>query len=197
MWLLLIIIVLLVLRIFKIKRKQLTSVKTGYIVSSILSFAVFTMVLRWEPFISSYMISYLALLCPAIVCVLGKELDMPHRIREKVAVKSIIYFLCIVDLYGLIDYHSKLAFENTREGGKGYFAVRTPIEESYVESIQYVKEQGYKKVGLFLDGDAYEYPILQMLDRDVEIEHICVQNETEIYQTADFEPDVILVSGRN
>lgn len=196
MWLLLIIIVLLVLRIFKIKRKQLTSVKTGYIVSSILSFVVFNMVLRWEPFISRYMISYLALLCPTIVCVLGKELDMPHRMGKKIAVKSIIYFLCIVDLYGLINYHGELALGNTREGGKGYFAVRTEIEESYVESIQFVKEQGYKKVGLCLEGDAYEYPILQMLDRDVEVEHIGVQNETEIYQTANFEPDVILVSGR-
>ena len=35
-----------------------------------------------------------------------------------------------------------------------------------------------------------------MLDRDVEVEHIGVQNDTEIYQTANFEPDVILVSGR-
>lgn len=196
MWLLLIILVVLVLKIFKLKKKQFFSVRAGYIVSAILSFIAFCTILRWEPFVSRYMISYLALLCPAIVCVLGKELDLPHRSSKRIVVKTVIYFLCIVDLYGSINYHSKLAFNNTRENGEGYFAVRTTIMDSYVDAIQYVNNSGFKRIGLCLGGDSYEYPILQMLDSDVEIKHICVQNETKKYLTTDFDPEVILVSER-
>ena len=196
MWLLLVILVVLVLKIYKLKKKQLFSVRAGYIVSAILSFIAFCTILRWEPFVSRYMISYLALLCPAIVCVLGIELDLPHRSSKRIVVKAVIYFLCIVDLYGSINYHSKLALNNTRENGEGYFAIRTNIMDSYVDAIQYVNNSGFKRIGLCFGGDSYEYPILQMLDSDVEIKHICVQNETKKYLTTDFEPEVILVSDR-
>lgn len=91
LWLLIITIMILLIMIRKLKLRQLKEIKAGYYLASVLSFVVFCMILRWEPFVSRYMITYLALLSPAIVLVV--EWFM-RNLREKVKAEN--GFLCIV-----------------------------------------------------------------------------------------------------
>ena len=82
-----------------IKNKE-NSQKIGYFIVSVGSFFLFCVVLRWEPFVSRYMISYLALLCPAI----GIVLDMVQERVPQAAVRGayvILYFLCMTEMLGL------------------------------------------------------------------------------------------------
>ena len=49
-----------------IRRTYWRFIANSYMVVSVISFCVFCTVLRWEAFVTRYMVSYLALLCPMI-----------------------------------------------------------------------------------------------------------------------------------
>ena len=60
-------------------RTQWEKCGRGYVTAAALSFLAFCTVLRWEPFVGRYMISYLALLCPMISMVLQLETGEKRR----------------------------------------------------------------------------------------------------------------------
>ena len=160
-----------------------------YFAVSIGSFFLFCAVLRWEPFVSRYMISYLALLCPAI----GIVLDM---LQERIpqmgirGVRVIIYFLCVTEMLGMFLNYRDIVKDYKND--KGYFVVRDGIYNDYKEITEYINGLDVKNIGVYIGGDSYEYPLIQMLTGDIHIEHINVGNETAIYADPNFIPDVII-----
>ena len=76
---------------------------------------------------------------------------------------------------------------------EGYFHNNTWIMEDYKAAANYVNENSNETVGLCLGGDTYEYPLLQLLDKELHIEHVNVFNYTKKYENADFCPDTIIV----
>ena len=75
---------------------------------------------------------------------------------------------------------------------KGYFVVRDGIYNDYKEITEYINGLDVKNIGVYIGGDSYEYPLIQMLTGDIHIEHINVGNETAIYADPNFIPDVII-----
>lgn len=114
------------------------------------------MVLRWEPYISRYMIAYLALLCPAI----GMGLDALNDLIKPRAMQSIvtvIYFLCAVELIVEMIYCGQILPENG--GDVSYFAFRGDIYGDYEEIVEYINETECSNIGICIGGDSYEYGI--------------------------------------
>ena len=61
-----------------------------------------------------------------------------------------------------------------------------------------MKATGGQKIGLVLGADSFEYPIWRMLDdKDYEIRHVMVKNQTKKYENEDFIPDCIWAEGVN
>lgn len=174
-------------------KRQLGEMRNQFFVVTVISFIIFCAVLRWEPFVSRYMISYFAILCPAIS--IQVELFFSEKKNDKwdkgQSFLSIVYFVCIVELYGLICCHGKIALASDRP--EGYFRNNTWIMEDYKAAANYVNANSNKSVGLCLGGDTYEYPLLQLLDEDLHIEHVNVANYTKKYENTDFCPDTIIV----
>lgn len=167
--------------------------KRGYCISAALSFLVFCALLRWEPFVSRYMISYLAALCPCIVLVVQK---LQRQIKNK-AGKGIIFggivALCMFHLVGMAWYHVDMC-RSTKAGVRpvGYFASRGTYH-SYEALCGVIRENQYIQVGLLMTEDSYEYPIWQMLRGTAEkIEHVNITNETAELQEREFHPDCII-----
>lgn len=171
-----------------IKNKE-NSQKIGYFIVSVGSFFLFCAVLRWEPFVSRYMISYLALLCPAI----GIVLDMVQERMPQAAVRGayvILYFLCMTEMLGLFLNYRDIVKDY--RGDKGYFVVRDGIYNDYKEITDYINGLDVESIGLYIGSDSYEYPLIQMVSEDIRVEHVNVGNETEVYTDYSFIPDIVI-----
>lgn len=186
-WLLIICIFIFILFNF---RKQMKEIKNQYFIAAGLSFVCFCAVLRWEPFVSRYMISYLAVLCPAIAGQLEMFFDRLRKRQVEKGFITILYFLCITELLGMLYYHGNIALKQS--GNDGYFVTRKEIAENYEALAEMLNQQKYQNIGLLTGSDSYEYPLTVMLQNYSRIEHVNVTNQTEKYEDTSFIPDVLI-----
>jgi len=169
----------------------------GFCITSALSFLLFCCVLRWEPFVTRYMISYLALLCPVTATLLQKLTDGKTQFGLRNSALSIIWFVCIVEFIGLAYYHRNM---NARNGADerpyGYFVNRTTEYQSYTELCNAIMEGDNKNIGIYLGSNDYEYPLWAMLEGEIaQMKHVNVNNSSAVYAEENFEPDCIIWIG--
>jgi len=186
--------------ILNIRKHKISEIRIIYSLSSIISFLVFCVLLRWEPYVTRYMVSYLALFCPVIASHLQGEkhfclpVSVSPLFRIRVVLYGIICFFCITDLYGMINYHKNICIDyNAAKRPYGYFVNRTTDWEPYRELCDYIIQSGCREVGLYTNEDHYEYPFWAMLDSSVSrIDHILVSNASAVYSDSHFTPDCII-----
>lgn len=178
--------------LFWIKRKG-KGILFDYFPAALACFLVFCTVLRWEPYVSRYMVSYLALLCPAIAC----QLQRISRDQVRWAWLGILFFVSFVEFLGMIHYHRTMCVKfqaNLRP--QGYYAMRTTEYAPYSRICLDAAEKGYERIGLLLTENDYEYPLwCGLKGTAVRIEHVCVENESRVYADETFVPDCVIGSG--
>lgn len=159
-------------------------------------FVLFCVFLRWEGFVTRYMLSYLALLCPVVAGQM-ESLAGSH-IKISRAMLPIIVFLCAAELSGLIQYHGKICMMHLDNNNRieGYFTNREG-RTSYIELGKILSGKSYRNLGVYLGADTYEYPILKLVAEDVRVEAVNVVNETSMYLDYSFMPEYIVVIDRN
>lgn len=178
--------------LLKNRKRHMTEIENQYFFVATISFIVFCAILRWEPFVSRYMLSYLALLCPAIAGQIEIFFDTKNKriCSIEPMFTTIIYFLCATELVGMFYYHGNIALEQREISG--YFKNRDTIEDSYWKLAEYVNDREDRNIGLMIGSDTYEYPLISMLDNYDRIEHVNVKNATDKYENMDFHPDIII-----
>lgn len=182
-------IIFIVIYLVKIRKRHLSEMKNSYFVIGAISFIVFCAFLRWEPFVSRYMLSYLAVLCPALVGQM--ELFFEETSNKKViesgkVFRTIVSFLCVVELGGLLIFHVTISRHS------GYYFYDNSYEGYYNQISEYVDEHECKDVGIIMGGDSFEYPLTVVLGKNSHIEHVNVTNNTKIYEDDTFVPDAII-----
>lgn len=157
---------------------------------------IISVTVRWEPFVSRYMLPYLALLCPMVSMQLEDFSEMSGgKVRRVVCVWA-AGGLCIMQLGALFSYHMHIIKRQGGERPEGYFYNRSNIADVYLVSCRFIRDRGYGKVGLILGEDSYEYPLWSMLQGYAErIEHVQIGNESGIYEDPEYIPDCVFVSG--
>lgn len=189
LWAFIFCIVWAVICIRKTDWKKLVS---GYLVCAALSFCVFCAVLRWEPFVTRYMVSYLALLCPLIASQIQLRTETEGKQRVRYGIVGVVSFLCIMELLSLMNYHLDICRYKANNRPYGYFASRREETQYYCDAVDEIRGKGYQSVGLYVvKGDAYQYPLWAMLE-DRHMEHVNVQNESAVYADESFIPDCII-----
>lgn len=184
----------MILRWHKREKKE---VAYEYCFASFISFLCFCAVLRWEPYVTRYMLSYFALLCPAIGILLQ---DLEEWIRDKryyyLFLGSLI-FISLCETAAMLEYHIDMA-NQVNEGEnriEGYFYWQpSGMYSAYCGANELIKDKGYQKIGLITLEDSYDYPIFKMLEPHVqEVRHIDVDNVTAIYEDPEWQPDCIVL----
>lgn len=175
-------------------KKEAWTIADVYSVIAVVSFLIFCVVLRWEPFVTRYMLSYLALLCPMVAIGLGK---VCHR-ELKLILTTILVVICYTEIAGLFSYHFDICRNQNykEETIRKYFQVRGD-EWEYFQLDEQLDAIGGGKLGLYLGMDIYEYPIWYACDGQYEIHNVNVTNQTARFAKEDFIPDYIVVIGRN
>ena len=167
-----------------------------YAVASAISFLTFLAVLRWEPYISRYMIGYFAILLPVIVVGIQELLGHMHRIVGYILI-FLIMLGCISDYYlTILDIRGNYNIYDTKE--ECYFTLNHDQYEIYKDVADYVKEHNCKKIGLLSAENYYDYPLYKMVEDTVdEYKHVAVKNGDYIfndsykYEDSTYNPDVI------
>lgn len=176
-------------------RKKWEGCCRGYFVAVTVSFAAFCTVLRWEPFVSRYMIAYLALLCPMIAAGIQMGTSGKRGKPFRLGMAGIISLLCVGEAVSLSRYHFDIWKNRACTRPYGYFAARWDELAVYAPLADEIKSHGYENVGLYLrKADDFEYPFWEMLD-GCRLEHILVSNETAVYADESFVPDCIIWFG--
>lgn len=178
------------------RKEKNNKLAVAYTYLTMIMFVIICIFVRWEPFVSRYMLPYLALMSPSIAIWLE---DMSKNskntlLRESCTVS--VGCICIMGLALIFSYHGGIALKSLYVGRPdGYFINNSSIGSEYINACNLIKINGNKKIGLIWSGDRYEYPIWQMTKHDVEeIRHISVNNETSRYEDASYVPDCILAT---
>lgn len=152
-------------------------------------FFVFCGIVRWEPFVSRYMLPYLALLCPIIARQFQDIQENSNIESVRNVILPIVYLVCSVDLFAMTWFHGGIM-----KGGWSdrYYVNRVEVAEEYQEVVDDISGSGVKSVGLQLMTDDYEYPLWIMARNDVQLFHVNVENETDQYTSEFAIPDCIL-----
>jgi hypothetical protein len=213
LWAFIFCVIWLIIRIRKTDWKALAN---RYLLCAGIAFCVFCAVLRWEPFVTRYMVSYLALLCPAIAAWIwsctggdlraaqaagsqpvlltdGNSAAGVWNAKLRYGVVGALMFLCVVELLNLTKYHVDIyRYNGANNRPYGYFASRREETQYYAAAADAVKGADYQTVGLYVvKGDAYQYPVWAMLG-DRHLEHVNVTGDSAVYVDQDFTPDCIL-----
>lgn len=187
----------IIYKILTKRGKKTNSIARCYSLVASGSFLIFCALLRWEPFVTRYMIAYLGLLCPMIVWQIQDWLDLLKRKELYFAFLGIITFVSGVEYLGILKYHKDIAQYGgqNQDRAYGYFYWQPDEKYSvYQEVKKYIKESDYQEIGIITGGDSYDYPLFKMLESDVErIEHVNVSNATKAYEDMSFIPDCIVL----
>lgn len=187
----------LMLQLFNRKEQKDNKITRSYLAVSIASFLLFCAVLRWEPYVTRYMIAYLGLLCPAAAIMIQDFGEKIERKKFYYALIGIIFFTSAVEMASMVEYHVEKAEYDKADDSRisGYFYWQPgSMYSAHLEMQSIVKEQGYKNIGLITLEDSYDYPVFEMLEPYVDrIEHINVDNVTNVYEDMEFLPDCIIV----
>lgn len=169
--------------------KKLTILHRQFCLYVIVSYLVFCTFLKWQCFISRYMVGYFALMCPMIVILIQYSMGM---IRGKVK-KCILFLSLLALILGNWCLDVKYYYEN--EPGT-YFYYTWDMSHTYEKICDQIIAKGYDKIGLICSGNSYEYPLWGILsdkNAECEIRHIMVDNELARYEDVSYSPDCIFI----
>ncbi|MCM1146197.1 MAG: glycosyltransferase family 39 protein [Clostridium sp.] len=175
-------------------RKQKNKIGKFYAMSVSVIFILFCCLVRWEPYVVRYMISYLALLCPVIAYEIE---DFREYLGSRVIATwpaAVIIFMCGVELIGLVNFHRPISQLGDAERFYGYFYEQRYLYDDYKKVCSLIPEEA-NEVGLLIGAIDYEFPLWQQLEeKEVCIRHIMVENISSRYEDAAFVPDYIISS---
>lgn len=187
--------VLFILVIFFYKKMKLRKMQIIYCVLAVVSFVMLCVFLRWERFVTRYMIGYLALLCPMVAVILYNMRKSDSLRKIYCLGVSVIIFLSFVEVVNMTIYHvnESLYADGIRETEYFHNWKETKYV-AYRDIADYIKDNNIEKIGILMTEDTYEYPLWGMLrGYDCQIEHVKVDNLSGKYEDLTFQPDCIFV----
>ena len=181
--------------LIRIKKQQ--DIPKKYCLAAMLSYIIFCVFLRWQPFISRYMIGYFALFCPLIVIQLQDLLTIikNSNIRKGILVGS--FLICLLSYSGVIKNVMEI---DTKDWPRSYFYHIGGYYNDYEEVCDTIMEQNYTDIGLVTGSNSYEYPLWGVLNRyhsDFTIKHINVEGELQKFEDVNYHPECIFAIGRD
>lgn len=179
----------LLLRKFKREKYDMAD---DFSVFAIGAFLFFCIILRWEPFVTRYMLSYLALLCPVVAVLVGKV----KKNNQAILIGGIVTFVCVVEIIDLYDFHSEIVYRQ-KEESYSYFEYMPHWRNDYELLSESITALEPKSIGLYISMGIYEYPIWNMIEDNVRVENILVENNTTKYADENFIPEVIIVMNKD
>lgn len=178
--------------------KRDLSLKVMYATTSAVAFLFFLFALRWEPYISRYMVGFMALLSVAIGAFLEEALKKLNKYLVYATI-TILFVGCVTEYYSTIQaIKSLFNIYDTRE--ECYFTLDRVYYDYYKIAADCVTQNGYRKVGILSAENYYDYPFYKMIEKNIDqYKHVNVKigdyifNDSYKYEDKSYQPDFIFV----
>lgn len=179
---------------YLIRNRKSKTLGNRYTIYSMIMFILFCGVVRWEPYVSRYMLPYLALLCPMV----GYQLQEITSGEKKVSIGKemipIIYFLCLSSLISLFLYHKEQIPEDVFDRSAGYFTNSKGMYPEYKEVFLKIEENDYRTIGIKISPANFEYPMWKLMENTTfRIENVLVENISSKYEDISYIPDCVIM----
>lgn len=184
----------------------------NYLISMMLLFQFFVSIaiIRWQPWVVRLLLPSLALVIPGVVYLLYMvKAEITERCHSSVA-EMLISFMLILTVFVCIGssqesylFLKKPAMKNlTGESSRFdlyFYYSLDPIP--YNELCEAISGTSYDKLGIYLVGGLWRYPVLYTLYKETEeIEEVVLQNAEDSAEKGplnpEYSPDVIAVIGK-
>ena len=176
---------------FRLKQKEKTFNYMFWL--STLSFMFLMIALRWEIYETRYEIAYLALLIIASVTIFDKIKDNYKQVTTMI--EGTLVFLSITGIISMTFYNMNITIHQ-QERPNGYNEVFY-IRNIYDPMCNEIIKNNYSSIGLkFGECDNEYYLWVLLKDYDIKIEHIDVNNNSNMYSNKEFIPDAIIYYGK-
>lgn len=183
-------ITVVIIRIIKKNEDLKQNISYAYLITAIISMLAFCAVVKWYRHITRYEIGYFAIIAPAIMLAFQYIFSQSRRLVYLFTV--IIVFINMITFSDAVKYHKQYFAAGDNRIAQ-YFAI-LHLYDPYAAVTDNIIDAGYENVGFICDENSYEYPLWKMMENSVSrFEHVCVMNETELYDDADFIPECIIV----
>lgn len=179
----------------RIKKQQ--DIQKKYCLAAMLSYIVFCVFLRWQPFISRYMVGYFALFCPLIVIQLQDLLTVIKNSNVRKGILAGSFLICFLSYGGVIKNVMEI---DTKDWPRSYFYHVGGYYNQYEEVCDTIVDSNYTAIGLVTGSNSYEYPLWGMLNRqhtDFTIKHINVAGDLQKYEDVHYVPECIMSIDRD
>lgn len=165
-----------------------------YTIYSMIMFILFCSVVRWEPYVSRYMLPYLALLCPMVGYQLQEIISGERKVNIGRGMIPIVYFLCLSLLISLFLYHKQQIPENINDRSAGYFTNSKGMYPEYKEVFLKLIENDYQSIGIKISSVNFEYPMWRFMEGSTfRIENVIVENVSSKYEDISYIPDCVIM----
>lgn len=193
-WLMIICIIGCIWRFRRLPRKKWYQ---SYALAAFLSFFVFCFVLRWEYYVTRYMVSFFAAACPAVALCLQGMTEQKGKEHWRYGTVGAIAVLCVLEVANMTIYHRNICVRSgANERPTGYFAFRQAEYEPTMAICQFIQENDFRELGIFQSGDDFEYPYWAILDEQRErMEHVNMYDESAVYLDREYQPECIIWLG--
>lgn len=173
--------------------KRIPAFQRKFIIAVDISFIAFCNVLRWEPFVTRYMIGYLALLIPGIMIVGEYVCAQPKYRWLKWIVMSFVLVAMARDVYGEI---RATARTNIYCRPMSYYAYQPQSMNNYEEIGNAIIANGQKDVAFYCGGNWLEYAMWAKLKtKGCHIEHVLVDgNDSKKLEDMNYIPEYIITT---
>ena len=169
--------------------------KVSYTKVSFVLFLVMCAVIRWEPWIGRYQLSYFALICPAIALQLWKLRDKQKWVMISGFLCGIVFMMSSLELQNLFSSNIELlnTMENEPREEAYYYYNSSSYENSYLPLIEAFNIDSPSTVGLYTDEDSYVYPLMKyLIDNGCEVGFITGAGDTIKYDDSSYQPEYII-----
>jgi len=170
--------------------KHLEQFYREYSLVTILCVLVFFSLLRWEGYISRYMLSYFAMIS-IFFCIQLQNVKWNSAVRVMAVI--VILYMTLSEGSEEVEYLTDFVNRQGIIRDYSYFSCRTELYIPYRRAVNYIEKKEYRNVGIKCSEDSYEYPLFAMFDSDIRIEHVLVENNSSRYLPTDFLPECIVL----
>lgn len=177
--------------IFLNMRKKMDKILRNFICYVYISFAVFSILLRWEVSITRYYIGYYGILIVAVINILYNYTKLYNDRIKDFLIKAMIVITVSLEMCGALLFLWKIHPVMPIKSSMTYYNDRY---DSYIEVCQYINEQNIEELGLIGDELTVEYPIWLMLDKNIKKRHVNLDenNPFKRYEVRNIIPDIVL-----
>jgi len=185
----LIIVLSIIFFIFIKKKNFYLKILSFFIISIIIGFCLFSIVLKWQPYGNRLILPLFILVAPFVAIIIAEKKGLFKFLLISLFLYSVPYIflnksrplMASIKKVSNLNYEIEKPYIANKKRDELYFVRRPDLYQKYKIITEIIKENKCNKIGIIISGDNWEYPLWKFIKKDFndyKIFHINVENSS-------------------